>query len=113
MESHKRSRFFSNTVALIVQTVVATVVTLVQVKILSNSLSKDTFGLFVSLRGLSLLISMLAANGLPALLVRFLPAYERAAGNGRTHHRPGGAVGAPRGAARFPSQGLSLGDTRR
>jgi 3-dehydroquinate synthase len=37
----------------------------------------------------------------------------RAAGNSRTHHRPGGAVGAPRGAARFPSQGLSLGDARR
>ena len=71
-----RSRFFSNTVALVVQTIVATLVTLLQVKILSNFLTKETFGLFASLRGFSLLLAMLAANGMPQLLIRFIPQHE-------------------------------------
>ncbi|MCZ6767566.1 MAG: oligosaccharide flippase family protein [bacterium] len=70
------SRFLSNTGALVVQTVVMTLVTLVQVKLLASFLSRDDFGLFASLRGLSLLLAMLAANGLPAVLVRFLPVQE-------------------------------------
>lgn len=70
------SRFLPNTVALVVQTVVITLVTLVQVKLLASFLSRDNFGLFASLRGLSLLLAMLAANGLPAVLVRFLPVQE-------------------------------------
>ena len=65
-----------NTVALVAQTVLATVITLVQVKILANFLSRETFGLFASLRGFSLLIAMVAANGLPQLLVRWLPVQE-------------------------------------
>ena len=70
------SRFVSNTVALVLQTVVATLLTLVQIKLLANYLSKDDFGLFASLRGLSLLLATLAANGLPQLLIRFIPVYE-------------------------------------
>jgi len=68
-----RSRFLGNTVALGASMVVATGLTLVQMKILAAHLSLATFGLFASLRGLSLLVSMLASNGFPQLLVRFLP----------------------------------------
>jgi O-antigen/teichoic acid export membrane protein len=68
-----QSRFFGNTVALVVATVLATALTLAQMKILAAHLSLAVFGLFASLRGLSLLVSMLAANGFPQLLVRYLP----------------------------------------
>ncbi len=70
------SRFVPNTVALVIQTVVATLITLLQIKILANYLPKETFGLFVSFRGFSLLLATLAANGIPLLLVRFIPAHE-------------------------------------
>lgn len=70
------SRFVSNTAALGVSTVVTTVLTLVQVKILAGFLPPDEFGLFAALRGFSLLIALVAANGLPQLLVRFLPYHE-------------------------------------
>lgn len=69
------SRFVGNTVALAVSTVVATALTLGQMKLLAAHLSLATFGLFASLRGLSLLVSMIAANGFPQVLVRFLPAH--------------------------------------
>lgn len=65
-----------NTVALVLQTIVATLITLAQVKVLANFLPKDTFGLFASLRGFSLLLTIVAANGLPQLLVRYLPEHE-------------------------------------
>ncbi len=71
-----KSRFLPNTVALVVQTMVATLITLAQVKILANYLSQETFGLFASLRGFSLLLTIIAANGLPPLLVRYLPNHE-------------------------------------
>jgi O-antigen/teichoic acid export membrane protein len=70
------SRFVPNSVALVVQTVAATLLTLLQVKLLANFLSQETFGLFASLRGLSLLLATLAAHGLPQLLVRFIPVHE-------------------------------------
>ncbi|MEJ2722139.1 MAG: lipopolysaccharide biosynthesis protein, partial [bacterium] len=70
------SRFVPNTVALVIQTVVATLITLLQIKILATNLPKETFGLFVSFRGFSLLLSTLAANGIPLLLVRFMPVQE-------------------------------------
>jgi len=71
-----RSRFVSNTTALGVAAVLTTILTLAQVKILAGFLSKGAFGLFASLRGLSLLFSMVAANGLPQLLTRFLPSLQ-------------------------------------
>ena len=71
--SARRSRFVGNTAALAVSTVLATALTVVQMRILAGSLPMDEFGLFASLRGLSLLISMVAANGFPQLLTRFLP----------------------------------------
>lgn len=62
--------------ALVIQTIVGTLLTLFQVKILSNYLDPATFGLFASLQGFVLLIGLLAANGLPQVLVRFLPVHE-------------------------------------
>lgn len=73
MTSRAPSRFLGNTVALIVSTVASTVLTFAQMKILAGNLTVPAFGLFASLRGLSLLVSILAANGFPQLLVRFLP----------------------------------------
>jgi O-antigen/teichoic acid export membrane protein len=71
-----KSRFLPNTAALIAQTIFAIFVTFLQVKILAAFLSKETFGVFASLRGLSLLIATLAANGFPQLLIRFFPEFE-------------------------------------
>jgi len=71
-----KSRFLSNTAALGVSMVATAVLTLVQVKVLSAFLAPRDFGLFAALRGFSLLIAMLAANGFPQLLVRFLPYHE-------------------------------------
>jgi O-antigen/teichoic acid export membrane protein len=70
------SRFVFNAAALGTSTVVTTVLTLVQVKVLAVFLSPDMFGLFAALRGFSLLIALVATNGLPQLLVRFLPYHE-------------------------------------
>jgi O-antigen/teichoic acid export membrane protein len=71
-----RSRFLPNTAALGVTTAATALLTLVQVKILAGHLSRETFGLFLALRGLSLLLALAAANGLPQLLVRYLPEHE-------------------------------------
>lgn len=81
MTARTRSRFLGNTVALGASMVLATGLTLAQMKILAAHLPLVTFGLFASLRGLSLLVSMLASNGFPQLLVRFLP--EQAARHAR------------------------------
>ncbi|UCG52875.1 MAG: lipopolysaccharide biosynthesis protein [Candidatus Latescibacterota bacterium] len=70
------SRFIPNTIALVFQTVFATLITLAQIKILASFLSKETFGLFASLRGFSFLLATLSANGIPLLLVRFIPVHE-------------------------------------
>lgn len=70
------SRFVSNTAALGISMVATTALTLAQIKILSAYLPRETFGTFAALRGFSLLIAMVAANGLPQLLVRFLPYHE-------------------------------------
>jgi O-antigen/teichoic acid export membrane protein len=71
-----RSRFVSNTAALATSAVVSTALALAQVKILAAYLLPDSFGLFAAMRGFSLLVAMLAANGFPQLLVRFLPFQE-------------------------------------
>lgn len=78
-----RSRFVGNTFSLAASTAVSTVLTLAQTKILAVSLPLAVFGLFASLRGLSLLVSILAANGFPQALVRFLPEHA-ARGERRT-----------------------------
>jgi|GEM_PF-2424730 len=71
-----RSRFIGNTAALAAATGAAALLSLAQIKILSDSLAPSEFGRFAAMRGLALLVSMLAANGLPALLVRYLPGHE-------------------------------------
>jgi O-antigen/teichoic acid export membrane protein len=76
VEARGESRFVSNTAALAVATLLTAVLTLFQVKILSTSLLPEMFGLFAALRGFSLLISLLAANGFPQLLLRYLPFLE-------------------------------------
>jgi O-antigen/teichoic acid export membrane protein len=73
--SRRRSRFVGNTAVLLVSTALATALTLAQMKILAAALTLSAFGLFASLRGLSLLVAMLAANGFPQVLTRFLPEY--------------------------------------
>lgn len=82
------SRFFPNALALVVQAILGTLLAFIQIKLLSNFLSAEDFGLFASLRGLSLLLSLLAANGLPQLLVRYMPAHE-ATGDRRRAFRLG------------------------
>ncbi|MCH7548571.1 MAG: oligosaccharide flippase family protein, partial [Candidatus Krumholzibacteriota bacterium] len=72
----RKSRFIGNTTALAVSAVLTAVLTLIQVKILAAFLSRESFGLFAALRGLSLFVAMVAANGLPHVLVRFLPEHE-------------------------------------
>jgi O-antigen/teichoic acid export membrane protein len=76
MARDNQSRFVSNSAALAVATVVSTLLTLAQVKILAAYLLPGAFGLFAALRGFSLLVSLLAANGFPQLLVRYLPFQE-------------------------------------
>lgn len=71
-----QSRFVSNTAALGVSTIITTFLTLAQVKILTAFLPPESFGLFAALRGFSLLVALVAANGFPQLLVRFLPFHE-------------------------------------
>jgi len=71
-----KSRFVSNSVAVMLHTVLGAVIALVQVKVLANTLPRETFGLFASLRGLALILAIVAANGLPHLLLRFLPELE-------------------------------------
>ncbi len=72
----RRSRFVGNTAALGVSTLVTAAITLLQVKVLAATLPQEGFGLFAALRGLALFLGMLAANGLPAVLVRYLPEHE-------------------------------------
>ena len=50
--------------------------TVVQLAVLSRTLGSDTFGLFVSLRGFSLLLGTIVLVGLPQVLIRFLPSYQ-------------------------------------
>lgn len=78
----RRSRFAGNTLALAAATALATALTVAQMKILAVALPMATFGLFASLRGLSLLIAILSANGFPQLLTRFLPEHASRAQRG-------------------------------
>jgi len=77
-----RSRIAENTVFLTVSGAASVGFTLVQLSILSRSMGGDEFGLFVALRGFSLLLSTVMLVGLPQVLVRFLPSYA-ARGEGR------------------------------
>jgi O-antigen/teichoic acid export membrane protein len=77
-----RSKIAENTIFLTVSGAASVVFTLVQLSVLSRSMSGNDFGLFVTLRGFSLLLGTIMLVGLPQVLVRFLPSYE-ARGEGR------------------------------
>jgi O-antigen/teichoic acid export membrane protein len=72
-----RSRIAENTAALTVIGGVQMVFTLLQLGILSRHLGAQRFGLYVVLRGLSLLLSTIMLVGLPQVLVRFIPSFQR------------------------------------
>lgn len=80
-----RSKIAENTIFLTVSGAASVVFTLVQLGILSRALSEDTFGLFVTLRGFSLLLGAAILIGLPQVLVRFLPTFE-------ARHEPGKSI---------------------
>lgn len=71
-----RSKIAENTIFLTASGAASVVFTVMQLAILSRSLSGDNFGLFVTLRGFSLLLGTVILLGLPQVLVRFLPTFE-------------------------------------
>jgi O-antigen/teichoic acid export membrane protein len=71
-----RSRIAENTIFLTASGAASVAFTVLQLGILSRSLSEDAFGLFVTLRGFSLLLGAVILIGLPQVLVRFLPSFE-------------------------------------
>ena len=71
-----RSKIAENTIFLTMSGAASVAFTLVQLSILSRSMSGNDFGLFVALRGFSLLLGTVMLVGLPQVLVRFLPSYR-------------------------------------
>lgn len=78
-----RSKIAENTLSLTVSGAASVIFTLVQLSILSRYLSGDDFGLFVALRGFSLLLGAVILLGLPQVLVRFFPTFEARSEAGR------------------------------
>ena len=71
-----RSRLAGNAVSLAVSGAAGVIFTLIQLSILSRSLEGELFGVFVVLRGFSLLLSTIILVGLPQMLIRFLPSFQ-------------------------------------
>jgi O-antigen/teichoic acid export membrane protein len=71
-----RSKVAENTIFLTVSGAASLVFTLLQLAILSRHLSESDFGLFVTLRGFSLLLATVILLGLPQVCIRFLPTFE-------------------------------------
>ena len=71
-----RSKIAENTIFLTVSGAASVLFTLAQLSILSRFLSVDDYGLFVTLRGFSLLLGAIILLGLPQVLVRFFPTFE-------------------------------------
>ncbi|UCF06671.1 MAG: lipopolysaccharide biosynthesis protein [bacterium] len=72
----RRSKIAENTLSLTASGAGSAVLAIIQLSILSRSLEGDLFGLFVALRGFSLLLGTVVLIGLPQVLVRFLPSYQ-------------------------------------
>ncbi len=72
-----RSRIAENTVALAVAGALQMIFTLVQLGVLSRHLGGERFGLYVVLRGFSLLLTTVILVGFPQVLVRYLPSFQR------------------------------------
>jgi O-antigen/teichoic acid export membrane protein len=68
-----RSKIIENTVNLAASNLSSLVFTVIQLGVLSRFLGSERFGLFVSLRGLALLIGTFALVGLPQVFIRFFP----------------------------------------
>jgi O-antigen/teichoic acid export membrane protein len=71
-----QSRIAENTMALTVAGALQMVFTLVQLGALSRHLGSEQFGLYVALRGFSLLLATVILVGFPQVLVRFLPSFQ-------------------------------------
>jgi O-antigen/teichoic acid export membrane protein len=71
-----RSRIVENSVSLTVNGFCSLFFTVIQLGVLSRFLGGDLFGLFVSLRGFSLLLGTVVLVGLPQVFIRFLPSYQ-------------------------------------
>ena len=71
------SKIAGNAAALAVAGAAGMVFTLIQLGILSREMEPDLFGLFVVLRGFSLLLSTAVLAGLPQVLVRYFPSFQR------------------------------------
>jgi O-antigen/teichoic acid export membrane protein len=78
-----RSKIAENTIFLTASGVASVLFTLVQLSVLSRFLSENDFGLFVTLRGFSLLLGTVILLGLPQVLVRFFPTFEARRDRGR------------------------------
>jgi O-antigen/teichoic acid export membrane protein len=72
-----RSRIAENTVALAIAGALQMIFTLVQLGVLSRYLGSERFGLYVALRGFSLLLTTVILVGLPQVLIRYLPSFQR------------------------------------
>lgn len=71
-----RSKLAGNTVSLTVSGAAGIIFTLIQLSVLSRVLTEQLFGLFVSLRGFSLLLSTVILIGLPQVMIRFYPSFQ-------------------------------------
>ena len=71
-----KSKIVENSVSLAVNGFCSLCFTVIQLGVLSRYLGSDLFGLFVSLRGFSLLLGTIVLVGLPQVLIRFLPSYQ-------------------------------------
>ncbi|MCX5754337.1 MAG: lipopolysaccharide biosynthesis protein [Candidatus Krumholzibacteria bacterium] len=71
-----RSKIAENTIFLTVSGAASVLFTLAQLSILTRFLSGDDLGLFLALRGFSLLLGAVILLGLPQVLVRFFPTFE-------------------------------------
>lgn len=73
---HRGSKIAENTVSLAVSGAAGVVFSVIQLSVLSRSLTGEYFGLFVALRGFSLFLSTVILAGLPQVLIRYLPSYQ-------------------------------------
>ncbi len=73
---HSGSKVAENTVSLVMSGAAGVIFSVIQLSVLSRSLTEEYFGLFVALRGFSLFLSTAILAGLPQVLVRYLPSYQ-------------------------------------
>ncbi|MCP4548897.1 MAG: lipopolysaccharide biosynthesis protein [bacterium] len=71
-----RSRAGSNALYLLMQGMMGSLFGLFQLKIFTNYMATESFGVYLAMRGLAMLLTSLAVLGLPSLALRYLPQYE-------------------------------------